>query len=403
MDGREGYYVKIAIVTPVYTKESSWGPVTVIRNVMRILKYKGYDFVVYACKATSPNKISELPSMESIEGIPVKRYKVFFHIGGYYITPTMFLDLMRNDFDIIHAHCARSFQFDLAALVSRFKKTPLIVTAHGTLASYIKEMSPNPILRYLNVLHNSILRMSLNQATICTALSELEENQYRHIFKVPQNKIKIIPNGINLSLYFKPAPKGIFKEKYGVKDSQLILYLGRINKVKGIEFLIKSFAFLVNNLKYDEAVLVLAGPDDGYLQQARYLSRSLGIEEKVVFTGFLSEFDKVCAYADSTVVVHPEAFNVTLIAPLEAAATGKTVILARGNYLGKVAEEMGFGFSVQYGDTESMAHLLHKVLHENSVTAEMGRKGREFVLKNLSWTNIAEEYEKIYLKALKSR
>jgi glycosyltransferase involved in cell wall biosynthesis len=394
--------MKIAIVTPVYTKESTWGPVTVIRNVMRILKYKGYDFVVYACKATSPNKLSELPSMERIEGIPVKRYKVFFHIGGYYITPTMFLDLMKDDFDIIHAHCARSFQLDLAALVSKLRKKPLIVSAHGTLASYIKEMSPNPILRYLNMLYNPILRISLNQATICTALSELEENQYNHIFKVPQNKIKIIPNGIDPSLYLKPATKGIFKEKYGIKDSQIILYLGRINKVKGIEFLIRSFAFLVNNLKYNKAVLVLAGPDDGYLQQARYLSRSFRIEEKVFFTGFLSEFDKVCAYTDSTVVVHPEAFNVTLIAPLEAAAAGKTIILARGNYLSKVAEEMGFGFSVRYGDIESMARLLHKVLSDHSVTMEMGEKGREFVLKNLSWTNIAEEYENIYLKALKS-
>jgi glycosyltransferase involved in cell wall biosynthesis len=389
--------LKIAIVTPVYTSESSWGPVTVIAKIVNGLKDLGYNFSIYAGNATSPNKLADLPAQEIIRGVIVKRYKTIIRIGNYHIAPQMLLDLLRGDFDVIHAHCARSFELDLAAFVSRLRNKPLIVSAHGTLANYLGIKNISQRLIILHKIHNLLLRTSLKQAKIVTALSDLEVIQYRQLFGVAESKIIKVPNGVDVSMFLKLPSEGVFKEKYNVEDDKkIILYVGRINEIKGIGFLIKSFSYLVNEAKCDKAVLVIAGSDDGYLREAKLLAHLLKVEDKVIFTGFLSEYDKVCAYVDSKVVVHPESFNVILIAPLEAAVSGKPIILSSGNYLSKIAKKEGFGFSVQFNDVVGLARLFLKVLKENDLEKVMGKKGRKFVLDNLNWTSIIRQYEEIY-------
>jgi glycosyltransferase involved in cell wall biosynthesis len=388
--------LRIAMVAPVYTTESSWGPITVIKNIVRILKDRGYDFAIYAVNASSPNKLANLPIQEYADGIPVKRYKAMFGIASYQVTPSMFRDLMRDDYDIIHAHCARSFQLDLAALVSVLRGKPLIISAHGTLANYMGVENMNQSLRYLHRVHNIVLRFSLNKAKVVTALSGLETKQYIQLFGVSPSKIVTIPNGVDRSLYEKLPPEGSFRKKYNISRDKIILYVGRISKVKGIDFLIESFSHLVNETKCPNAVLVVAGPDDGYMHEAKLLSHSFGIGDKVIFPGFLTEHEKVCAYVDSTIVVYPESFNVTLIAPLEASASGKPIVLSNGNYLSKTAYREGFGFSVKYGDFTGLAKLLQEIISEEDLAGVMGNKGRQFVLKNLDWKAIAGDYEKLY-------
>lgn len=385
------------MATPVYTAESTWGVVTVIKNIVRGIKSQRYLFSIYAVNAESPNKLADLPTSENIDCANVRRYKPLLNIASYQITPLMFIDLLRDDFDIIHAHCARSFQFDLAAFVSMLRNKPLVVSAHGTLAEYLHTDDMSPKLRSLHRVHNIVLRFSLSRAKVVMALSKLEAEQYVKLFGVQSNRILIVPNGIDLSTYTTLPPAGLFKKKFGIKDNaKIILYVGRINKIKGIDFLVKSFSCLIRQMKCKGAVLVLAGPDDGYMQEARILSKSLGLEDKVLFTGFLDEQEKVCALVDASVVVHPESFNVILIAPIEAAAAGKPIILSNGNYLSEIAKREGFGLSAKYGDVDSMASLLYKTVSENDLAEVMGNKGREFVLKNWNWSKIMVAYDKIY-------
>ncbi|MCJ7635640.1 glycosyltransferase family 4 protein [Candidatus Bathyarchaeota archaeon] len=389
--------LKIAMVAPVYTKESTWGVVTVIKKIVAYLKSKEYIFSVYAVNAASSNKLANLPIQECIDGASIKRYKPLLGISSYQITPLMFLDLLRDDFDIIHAHDARSFQLNLAAFISVLRNKPLVISAHGSLADYLYLDNMSPKLRSLHRVHNILLKFSLCRANIVMALSELEAEQYLKLFGVQSKKIITLPNGIDLSLYENLPPEGAFKKKFGIASHiKIILYVGRVNKIKGIEFLINSFSYLVKNFKSERALLVIAGPDDGYLEEANDLCNSLEISDKILFTGFLEEQDKLCAYVDATVVVHPESYNVILIAPLEAAATGKPIILSSGNYLSKIARREGFGLSTKYGDIVSMASLLHKVINDFHFAEVMGTRGREFVLKNWNWSKITAVYDKVY-------
>src|SRR2546428_4120961 len=112
-----------------------------------------------------------LPRTENIEGVIIKRYRPLFRIFGYWVTPTIFKDLLTDQFDIINAHCVRSFQFDIAALVSRMRNIELVATPHGSLYSY--GVISARARRLLFNAHNAFLKLAFRWASkIITASSE---------------------------------------------------------------------------------------------------------------------------------------------------------------------------------------------------------------------------------------
>lgn len=77
------------------------------------------------------------------------------------------------------------------------------------------------------------------------------------------DKIIILPNGIDLSTLSNSRQKGLFKKKFGIdNDTRIDLYLGRINKIKDIDTLVKAFVNVAKSL--EKVLLVIAGPDDGF-------------------------------------------------------------------------------------------------------------------------------------------
>jgi glycosyltransferase involved in cell wall biosynthesis len=230
----------------------------------------------------------------------------------------------------------------------------------------------------------------------------VEAEQYKSM-GVSDEKIAIIPDGIDLSEYVDLPPKGSFKKKFGIdSDKKMILYLGRIHKIKGIDFLVRAYACLLKSMKDDNAILVLAGSDDGYLAGAKRLVASLKIVDKVVFTGMLTEKEKVSAYVDSSIVVNVEPINVFGLVPLEAAACATPVIVSNTNAISEIIDGGRFGFSVNYGDVNELARVMGKMLDNDDLSRKMGQNGRDFMSKNFSWNRIITSFEKVYKDAIEN-
>jgi glycosyltransferase involved in cell wall biosynthesis len=241
----------------------------------------------------------------------------------------------------------------------------------------------------------------VKNASKIIALSRFEADQYKHV-GVPEDKIAIIPNGIDLSGYANLPPKGAFKRKFGIpEEKKIILYLGRIHKTKGIDFLIKAYAHLINDTHHKDALLVIAGPDDGYLKEVKSLAQKLGISSSILFTGLLYEDDKVRAYIDSDVIVNVEPFNVYGLVPLEATVCSKPVIVSKTNAISEVVATGKFGYSVKYGSVTSLAFRLHQILNNGEMAEKLGRNGQRYVFNNLSWDKIIERYELVYREVAK--
>ena len=121
------------------------------------------------------------------------------------------------------------------------------------------------------------------------------------------SKIKIIPTGVDLSEFSHHSTKGKFKNKYAINSEKIVLYVGRLHKSKGIDLLIDSFSGL---LECDnDSKLVLLGPDDGFKSILERQIQRLGIDDKVIFTGHVSEREKAAAFTDSDVFVKPKFYG----------------------------------------------------------------------------------------------
>jgi glycosyltransferase involved in cell wall biosynthesis len=206
---------------------------------------------------------------------------------------------------------------------------------------------------------------------------------------------------IDLSEYSDLPSEGVFKRKFGIPDEKkIILYLGRIHKTKGIDFLVEACAQLAKNMKFGDAMLVIAGPDDGYLSEAKSLARFAGLADNVLFTGLLEGHDKKCVLVDSSFVVYPSSTEPFGLVALEAAASAKPVIVSNNTPMAEIIRKGRFGFSVKYGDVIELAENMHKMLNNDSLLKEIGREGRKFIFENYDLANIVTTLEKVYEEVL---
>jgi len=390
----------LQVVAYFYPAWTYGGPVRVAYYVARQLVRRGHEVTVYTSNVN--NVCSRIDSqIEEVDGIEVYYFRNASRITDrktkLFITPEM-IPMMRKDihrFDVIHLHEYRTFQNLVVHHYAKKYAVPFVLQAHGTLPRIMAKQR----LKWLyDVLFGYGL---LRDASKVIALSRMEAEQYRGM-GVPEEKIAIIPNGIDLSEYANLPHKGCFKKKVNIhNDKKIILYLGRVHNTKGIDFLVNAYAYLLKNTKHNNVILVIAGPDDGYLSKAKELASSLGISSNVLFLGFLTEEEKICAYVDSSFVVSPERFNVFLLVPLEAAACGKSVIVSTTNHISHMIRKGEFGFSVKYGDIEELAEVMGKMLNNDDLVTQMGQKGRKFIFGNCDAACAVSKLEKVYEEIVK--
>jgi glycosyltransferase involved in cell wall biosynthesis len=375
------------------------GITQVVYGLTRALAKKGHDVTVYASNALDlhgKGRIEIDNSPAYIDGVKVRYFPYLLRYGTIFFTPSIFYSVRDDikEFDVIHIHDARCLQCAITTYYAELFNIPIVFQPHGS----FKSPFPSGRLRKLSRLFIDALYAEkvFKKASKIVGLSRLEAEQYRGM-GVLEEKIEVIPNGIDLSEYGDLPPKGSFKKKFSIDDDEkIILYLGRIHRSKGIDFLIEAFAHLIKDLKFEDTLLVIAGPNDGYLSEAKSLVSALGIPDRVLFTGLLTEYEKVSAFVDSSVVISPERLNVFLLVPVEAAACGKQVIVSSTNYISHMIREGGFGFSVKYGDIDELAENMGKILVNDELLREMGRKGRKYVFENFNWTDIVVKLEKVY-------
>jgi len=225
------------------------------------------------------------------------------------------------EFDVIHIHELRRIMNVFLYHYARKYNVPYVLQAHGSLPP-----SRSLLKRSLSWIFDILFGYRLlRDASKVIALSRMEAEQYRGM-GVPEEKIEVIPNGIDLSDFADLPPKGCFKKKFNILESKkIILYLGRIHKIKGIDILVKAFAKVIEKLDYVR--LVIVGPDDGYLGELEALIKAFKIEDKVLITGSLYGRDKLGAYVDADVYVLPSKYEIWGMTVLEAVACETPVIL----------------------------------------------------------------------------
>jgi glycosyltransferase involved in cell wall biosynthesis len=190
----------------------------------------------------------------------------------------------------------------------------------------------------------------------------------------------IIPNCINVSEYYN---KG---------DDKFILYVGRLNQVKGIEYLIKAFYELKDTYPYN-LVLVGSGPDKSRLKK---MVASLNIESRVKFIPWLDNIKLKEYYSKCSVFVLPSLFETFGVVILEAMASSKPVIASDIMGPRDIITHSNNGFLFEKENVQELKKYLELCLSDKKLRNKIGRNARKAIEENYSFSKISKKLTKIY-------
>ena len=377
--------MRILQIVPFFSPERG-GSVIAPYYLSKYLAKRGHEVTIY----TTDYQIDS-DYVQSLEDVRVVPFHSIANIGMMLISPGVSSQLKKeiNDFDVIHMHNFRSYQNIIAHHYAKKYGIPYLLQAHGSVLPFFQKQILKKLYDW--VWGYRILR----DASKVIALTNTEAEQYKKM-GVNEDKVEIIPNGIDLKNYENLPPKGMFKQKYRINDEKIILYLGRIHQTKGIDLLVDTFADLSKELK--DVRLVIAGPDDGFSSTLKKQIDDLYINDRVLFTGPLYGRDKLEAYVDADVFVNPRADEIFGLVFLEANACGTPLICSKGCGIANVIDGKT-GFAV-HNDKDQLQDVISKILSDEELKVRFGRKGKMLVRKEFGWDKIVRKVEKVYLSLI---
>lgn len=396
--------MKILHVTPFF--KPSWeagGPPRSVYEITRRQVKNGHEVTVFTTDGFKKRLKVEKNVPVDVEGIETYYFRnlSMFLAGGLNFPVPYYLPLVARkklkEFDIIHIHEHRTF---LAAVVHKYAQKyniPYVIQPRGSAPTMIKS-------RQKEIFDKIVGKSIIYDSCKIIASSHSEASQYKDVFiDLDLDSVVQIPNGIDLKTYQKLPPQGIFREKMGIKDDEkIILYLSRLHERKGIDLLLKSFKSLINKIdKTGPLKLVIAGPDDHYLDKINHMVQEMEIENSVIIPGPLYENDKLEAYVDADVFVLPsrdryESFGNVVV---EAMACKTPVVVTK--YCG-ISEWVSTneGQVIDYQE-DLLEKALIDILQNDIKRNSMAQKAREVALNTFNWETVVKDTQKVYEKCLK--
>jgi len=267
--------------------------------------------------------------------------------------------------------------------VRRLKKAYVVCPA-GSLPIYGR----SKLLKqsYNSILGNRIIRES--DAVI--AVTEGDKETMLE-YGVSPEKVVVIPNGVELTCS-DHAGADDFRRKFNLGESPLVLYMGRLNHIKGPDLLLRAFCNVSD--QFPEHTLVYAGPDGGMLGEMRNYLASQGNSDRVRFIGYLGEPDKYHAYRAADLLVIPSRQEPMSIVVLEAGREA-TPVMVTDKCDFDVVQDIGGGIVVE-ASAVGLQRGLSEILGDRQRLTDMGKRIQEFVRNNYSWDAIVHRYIDLY-------
>jgi len=375
--------MKILQVIPFFTPARG-GSVIVPYNLSKYLIKRGHEVTIITTDFEFDKEYAKLIKKE---GVKVITFHTLANIALFLYSPSMKKWLNENikNFDVIHIHNFRSYQNIIVHYYAKKYGIPYVLQAHGSLPKIIEKQRLKKLYDW--VWGNKILK----DASKLIAVSRVEMEQYKKM-SVDDSKIVLIPNGLHVER-FKNLPRyGQFREKHGIKEKHMILFLGRVHKIKGVDFLIKSFGCLVKEV--EDAVLVIAGPDDGYRKELEKLIENLDLRDSVKFVDYVDNVSE--AYQDADVLVYPAIYEIFGLVPFEAIMCGTPIIVTDDNGCGELVKKAKCGYLVKYGDVNDLKEKMKLVIENPEEGKEMVERGKKYIMENLTWDKVVGKVEEVY-------
>jgi len=242
---------------------------------------------------------------------------------------------------------------------------------------------------------------------VAATLAELAQLQW--LYKADIHKITIIPPGVDTG-HFYPIPPDEAKQFIGIPpENRMVLFVGRIEPLKGVDTLIRSMSCLRVSEKDKPADLVIIGGDPdaapevmtAEMTRLQQLCRELCLDHMVVFLGKRSQDTLPYYYSAAEVLVMPSHYESFGMVALEAMACGTPVIASQVGGLAFLVQDGITGYQVPDGDADALCNKLSLLLGNPAQRLQMGIQAADYA-RGYAWENIATQLIQVYQGLLKN-
>ena len=326
-----------------------------------------------------------------VDGIQVERLSYIGKITNTNIAFALPFKLLRADYDLVHTHMPTPWTSDWSILIAKILGKKSIISIHndmdkpGFLNKLITKIYLNTFFRFSLALVDKIILVNPDwkQSFIAT----------KHLLLPYQNKISVIPNGIDLSLFDKTI-----KTK---RDPNQILFVSILDKhhgFKGLDYLLQALAIIKKSIPNINLIIVGEGELKSYYQKK---AKQLGIEKNVTFVGEIKQQNLYNYYKKASVFVLPsieiEGFGIVL---LEAMASKLPVVTTNIAGVWKDIKKFNTGVIVKSRDVNALVKSITTLLSNKKLLAQMGKNGNILIKEKYNWKLIAKQVENIYKEVL---
>ena len=343
-----------------------------------------------AIEALAPlSRVIYLPAGKSLD-----KYSLYNEVPAFAAGIRSFADREQIEYDLLYSHYWLSGEVacllrpGMAAGWAHIAHT-LGLVKNRTLASGAR---PEPALRI------RVEGEVAQQADLLIASTTDEAEDLIQSYKADPERVYVVAPGIDLGT-FQPLDRADARRKVGYGPGRLLLFVGRLERLKGVETAIQALA-LLRDRAHDDLRLIVLGEDvrdgdESEKERLKAVASALGVRDRVDFLGSVAHHELPYFYAAADVCVMPSYSESFGLVALEAQACGRPVVASGVSGLRSVVRDEVSGYLIDGHDPAAYAERIGRLLADPELAQQMGRRGR-LLAQRFSWTRTADRLEGLF-------
>lgn len=350
------------------------------------------------------NRVAHIPAGPEY---PLPKQQLAEHVWEFAERILEFSDAKSLKYDLIHSHYWMS---GIAAeKLSAVWDVPVIQMFHtlGKLKQAVAQNAEEAEGQYRIRGENRVIQ----NADIIVASTSTEKEQLEALYQAPAKKIEIIPPGVDLS-HFYPIPPDEAKEYVGVPlEKKMLLFVGRIEPLKGIRTLLQAIGIMRENGQTGEDLCLAviggeladeSGQETDEVKSLMSMRDAHGLQDMVTFLGKRSQDSLPYYYSAAEMVIMPSHYESFGMVALESMACGTPVIASQVGGLIHLVEDGVTGYHVPVEDPHVLSMRIASLLKDKALRYRMGHDAFAFA-KKYGWENISSRMIDLYLSLVESK
>jgi glycosyltransferase involved in cell wall biosynthesis len=392
--------VRILILTDYYPPDKLGGVGEIAKNLKTAYEAKGHDVWVLTTGSSKGEKRVVRSSASLIKGVFLNNIRAIQLIK-------------KHNIDVVNAHQSTTTLFLLTKHIPfMYKRFPRVVNSFQV--SYFSEFSHLQSIKIRERLFKPTRKEYVEKWIFApmhifldwigfvfsdkiTVVSTENKKEFDRTYgRLSRKKIKIIPNGVNANDFApgKPALDERFLKQ--LHNKTVLLYVGVFRVRKRVFNLLFALSEVVKTNA--DVVLVLVGGGRDYETDILNLIKELNIEKHVIFVGKVPN-EKVIEYLNaSDVFCTLSSYEGMPIAILEAMASGKAILTSRASGMIDLVGDGKDGYLTTVDDIDQITEKMRRMVEQPKETKQMGKAARAKVIKEYSWSLIADKYLELFKK-----